>query len=148
VVAVDIPRRAVIRGVLVTGIAAVAGYVAARNSDAVGPKPATAAANGYGASAGGGRRLAALSAVPPGGGIVIDGADVVLTRAAGGQLLAFSATCTHQGCTVSAVKDGAILCPCHGSRFDAQTGSPVAGPATTALARVPVVVRGDAVFTA
>ena len=59
----------------------------------------------------------------------------------------FSSTCTHQGCTVSSVENGAIVCPCHGSRFDSRTGSPVQGPATQALRGVPVVIRGDTVFT-
>jgi Rieske Fe-S protein len=46
------------------------------------------------------------------------------------------------------VTDGAILCPCHGSRFDANTGAVVAGPARQPLAKVPVVVRDNAVFSA
>jgi len=143
----DIPRRAVIRGVTVTGLAAVAGYLVARSSDAAAPGNDTAGANGYGSPPeDAGRRLAALDDVPPGGGLVVE--DVVLTRDDNGDVRGFSATCTHQGCTVGSVQDGAIGCPCHGSLFDASTGEPVAGPATRALAEVPVAVRDDAVFTA
>jgi Rieske Fe-S protein len=146
--ALDVPRRALLRGAVVTGMAAVAGYVAARNSAAAGAKSATAAANGYGAAPSVGRRFAALSAVPAGGGLVVEDANVVLTRSQAGDVRGFSATCTHQGCTVSSVTDGAILCPCHGSRFDANTGAVVAGPARQPLAKVPVVVRDNAVFSA
>jgi Rieske Fe-S protein len=143
----DIPRRAVVRGVTVTGVAAVAGFALARTSEAADPATETTAANGYGAEPGdAGRRLAALDDVPPGGGLVVE--DVVLTRDDAGDVRGFSATCTHQGCTVSGVEGGVILCPCHGSSFDALTGSPVAGPAPSALAEVPVTVRDDGVFTA
>lgn len=146
--AIDIPRRAVIRGATVTGLAAVAGYVTTRNRDAASSTEVSAAANGYGAEpSDAGRRLADLSEVPTGGGLVVDDADAVLTRDDSGDVRAFSATCTHQGCTVSSVQGGTIRCPCHGSTFDAVTGEPVAGPATIALAVIPVTVRDGAVFT-
>ena len=147
--ALDIPRRAFIRGATVTCAAAVAGYVVARNSWAAGQTRATAAANGYGAApSSAGHPLANLKDLPVGGGLVVEEANVVLTRDATGEVRGFSATCTHQGCTVSSVQDGAILCPCHGSRFDAVSGSPVAGPAARALAKISVAVRDNAVFTA
>jgi nitrite reductase/ring-hydroxylating ferredoxin subunit len=44
---------------------------------------------------------------------------------------AFSARCTHLGCTVQRTADG-FLCPCHGARFD-PAGRPVSGPARTPL---------------
>ncbi|MCK9931074.1 Rieske (2Fe-2S) protein [Frankia sp. Mgl5] len=134
---------------LVAVVAGVAGYVVASGSDAAEPKPATAAANGGGgAGAGGGQRLAGLAEVPAGGGLVLDDIGVVLTRSAADEVLAFSAVCTHQGCTVGSVAGGTINCPCHGSKFDAATGAPVAGPAKTPLAPVAVVVQDDTVFTA
>jgi Rieske Fe-S protein len=149
VATVDIPRRAVIRGALVAAAAAVAGYAAARHSAAAGPKHRTAAANGYGIGTGaGGRQLAALGDVPPGGGLVVAADRVVLTRDGAGTVRGFSSTCTHQGCPVSGVEDGAIVCPCHGSRFDVRTGAPIQGPATRGLTAVNVVVRADSVFTA
>ena len=67
---------------------------------------------------------------------------VVITRA-GDDVHAFSATCTHQGCTVDGVTDGRITCPCHGSVFDAATGDVVPGPATAPLPAVAVIVRGN-----
>jgi Rieske Fe-S protein len=70
---------------------------------------------------------------------------VVLVRS-GDAVRAFSAICTHQGCTVDGVTDGVITCPCHGSTFDAETGDVVTGPATRPLAPVQVEVA-DGVVT-
>jgi Rieske Fe-S protein len=62
-----------------------------------------------------------------------------------GQIVAFTAICTHQGCTVN--PEGAKLeCPCHGSTYDAFTGQNTGGPAPTPLAAIPVTVSGGAVF--
>jgi nitrite reductase/ring-hydroxylating ferredoxin subunit len=44
---------------------------------------------------------------------------------------AFSARCTHLGCTVQRSADG-FACPCHGARFD-PLGRVTAGPARTGL---------------
>lgn len=46
---------------------------------------------------------------------------------------AFSAICTHAGCTVRLDKNGGFVCPCHGARFD-QNGAVVKGPARAPLA--------------
>jgi cytochrome b6-f complex iron-sulfur subunit len=45
---------------------------------------------------------------------------------------AFTSTCTHQQCTVGDFRGGRIICPCHGSQYDA-TGQVVEGPATQRL---------------
>jgi cytochrome b6-f complex iron-sulfur subunit len=46
---------------------------------------------------------------------------------------ALSAVCTHLGCITRFLSDqGAIACPCHGSRFDIE-GNVVEGPAPRAL---------------
>jgi Rieske Fe-S protein len=142
-------RRSVLRGLAVAVGAAVAGFVATRASGLADPKDRTAAANAYGpASRKNPERLASLDDVPVGGGIVIDSASIVLTRDAGGAVHGLSATCTHQGCTVSSVEDGVIGCPCHGSTFNAETGAPIAGPATRPLAEISVTVRDNSVFLA
>jgi cytochrome b6-f complex iron-sulfur subunit len=44
---------------------------------------------------------------------------------------AFSARCTHLGCTVQRTADG-FACPCHGARFDSD-GRVLSGPARRAL---------------
>ena len=76
---------------------------------------------------------------------MLDDQHVVLVRS-GDEVRAFSATCTHQGCTVDSVTDGVISCPCHGSTFDAGTGAVVTGPASRALDTVRVSVA-DGVVT-
>lgn len=54
-----------------------------------------------------------------------------------GRLYAFDdlCTCAPRACPLSAgLLDGmAIMCQCHGSRFDIATGAVLAGPATRAL---------------
>lgn len=46
---------------------------------------------------------------------------------------AFSTTCTHAGCRLVMANAGFLQCSCHGSRFDAETGQPVKGPAIKTL---------------
>jgi len=138
----DVSRRSVLRGCALAVAGGVAGFLVARQSDAADAKTATAAANGYGpTSKPGGEVLASVADVPAGGGVVKSG--VVLTKDASGNIHAFSATCTHQGCTVSSVTNGAINCPCHGSRFSVTNGEVLQGPATRALPAVAVTVNGD-----
>lgn len=59
---------------------------------------------------------------------------------------AFSAICTHLGCTVNAKLDGEghISCPCHGSQFDPNNGAKVvSGPAARALPSLPIKIGDD-----
>ena len=134
-------RRSALRGGLVAGAAAVAGFVVARATRAATPGPSTAA-NAYGPETTGvGRPLTGLDQIPAGGGLVVAEDAVVLTRGEDDTVHGFSAICTHQGCPVSSVTQGQIICPCHGSRFDAQTGAVLAGPADRPLPPVSVVVR-------
>ena len=50
-----------------------------------------------------------------------------------GKLVAASVICTHRRCVVEK-DDSELVCPCHGSRFNA-TGTPVEGPAKRPLPR-------------
>ncbi|MDQ2881043.1 MAG: Rieske (2Fe-2S) protein [Actinomycetota bacterium] len=93
-------------------------------------------------------RLAATSDIPVGGGAVIAGKKVVVTQPMPGTFAAFSAICTHQGCTVNKVANGTIDCPCHGSKFAIADGSVVQGPASRPLARRQITVSGDAIVLA
>ena len=56
---------------------------------------------------------------------------VVLVRD-GDDVLALHDRCSHRGCSLADgdVEDGAIVCPCHGSRFDLRSGEIRQGPAT------------------
>jgi len=74
--------------------------------------------------------------------------NVVVTQPEQGTLVAFSSICTHQGCPVAEVVDGAIVCACHGSRFAVADGSVLQGPAAAPLPPQPVKVRGGSVFLA
>jgi Rieske Fe-S protein len=93
-------------------------------------------------SAAGPSSLADTSDIPVGGGKIFSDARIVVTQPAAGQFKAFSATCTHQGCTVGDISNGDIVCPCHGSRYSIKDGSVVNGPATHPLAPMTVDVQG------
>lgn len=57
--------------------------------------------------------------------------------------VAFSAVCTHMGCTVGFYQpDLQFRCPCHGSVFSAITGQVIQGPATVPLPGIPVQKSG------
>ena len=130
-------RASALRGGLITLGAAVVGFVVARAGD-LGEGSGTGAANAYGTAPTGGSPLAAVDDIPAGGGLVLG---------EGEEVHAFSSTCTHQGCPVSEVTGGRILCPCHGSAFDAETGEVVQGPATAALPEVDVTVEDGEVLS-
>lgn len=85
----------------------------------------------------------AASEVPLGGGIVLPGAKIVVTQPESGVYKAFSAICTHQGCVVLGVRNGAIECPCHYSRFSVTDGAVVSGPARRPLDSRTVTAAGD-----
>ena len=87
--------------------------------------------------------LAAVSDIPVGGGRIFEAEGVVVTQPRAGTIKAFSAACTHQGCTVSSVADGLIICACHNSRFDITDGSVKGGPAGSPLPEAGVSVDGD-----
>lgn len=94
--------------------------------------------------------LAQLADIPVGGAVAaqLPGGDpVVVAQPEQGEAAAFSAICTHMGCTVApAGKE--LHCPCHGSVFDASTGQVLQGPAARPLPSVQVEVRDGAVVPA
>lgn len=60
-----------------------------------------------------------------------------------GQILGFSAVCTHLGCIVRWNPErGRIECPCHGGRFNLR-GEVVGGPPPEGLQPVPLQARGQ-----
>ncbi|MEU6482085.1 Rieske (2Fe-2S) protein [Streptomyces sp. NPDC047017] len=105
--------------------------------------PAAATSPPHSSAAGG--ELARTSDIPIGGGKVFKEQRVVVTQPSQGQFKAFSAVCTHQGCTVAEVADGTIDCPCHGSMFHIADGSVTHGPATSPLAARKIEVRGNSI---
>lgn len=137
------------RGAAVTVVAGIVGYIVAANSSAAHTKNGTTAANAYGPSpGGGGQLLAQVSQIPLGGGIILASQKVVLSRSQSGTLHGFSAVCTRQGCIVGSIQNGEIICPCHGSRYNVETGAVINGPAQLPLPSVTVVVQGGDVYSA
>lgn len=59
----------------------------------------------------------------------------------GNTFVAFSAVCTHAGCTVQ-FDPGSLqfTCPCHGGTYNAKTGQVLAGPPPSPLPSIPVHV--------
>lgn len=81
---------------------------------------------------------AVVDVAPPAEGsmapVIVDGTFVAIGRL-DGRLVAFDETCTHRQCplTDGVLAAASITCPCHKSRFDLQTGSPLNGPAVEPL---------------
>ena len=87
--------------------------------------------------------IASTADIPVGGGVIVGSAEVVVTQPSEGEFKAFSSICPHQGCPVSQINDGVIICTCHNSHFDIATGDVVSGPARKGLAPRTVTVDGE-----
>ena len=95
--------------------------------------------------ASGSQELAKTSDIPVGGGKILKAQKIVVTQPKKDEFKAFSAICTHQGCTVSAVANGTINCPCHGSKFNIADGSVAGGPAPKPLPAEQITVEGNSI---
>lgn len=98
----------------------------------------------------GGDAIAKESEVASGSAVSFknSGQPAVLIHLDNGDFVAYSAVCTHQGCTV-AYKGGKLVCPCHGSVYDPANGAKVVtGPAPSPLPKIPVKVKGGEVVKA
>jgi len=73
-----------------------------------------------------------------------NGMPAILFRTKTG-VFAYSATCTHEGCTVAYQSSNkSLYCPCHGAEFDPfKNGGVIAGPTRDALPTVKVEISGD-----
>ena len=96
--------------------------------------------------------IAAISDLNVGSALPIklaSGDPGILIRTDNDEVCAFSAVCTHQGCTVdydSASKE--MICPCHGARFDPlQKGKAIGGPTRTPLTELPVKISGEYIIS-
>jgi Rieske Fe-S protein len=136
-------RRHVLRG---TAVGAVAVPVLAACGADDGGSGGSGGSGGDGGD--GGSALGSTSDVPVDGGTVLPDQQVVLTQPSDGEFKAFTAVCTHRGCTVAGVANGTINCECHGSKFSIEDGSVVNGPATSPLEEVAIKVDGDTITRA
>lgn len=68
----------------------------------------------------------------------------VVIKLASGSVVAYDATCTHEGCEVEYdAGSGFLICPCHGATFDpAHDAEVLAGPTNQPLARLPITIDG------
>jgi cytochrome b6-f complex iron-sulfur subunit len=70
----------------------------------------------------------------------------MLIHHANDEWVAFSAVCTHLGCTVQYHTDTQkIQCACHGGQYDPHTGQNIAGPPPRPLTKFLVAVAKDSV---
>lgn len=148
---VHIPRRAFVASTCGAAcVAALSGCATYQVGTAPAPAPDAQGAPTPEGSGGGGPAgvLTTTDDIPVGGGTVFGDRDVVVTQPEAGEFRAFSATCTHQGCTVGEVSDGTINCPCHGSKFAVADGSVVDGPAGKPLPERDISVNGKDILLA
>jgi thiosulfate dehydrogenase [quinone] large subunit len=63
----------------------------------------------------------------------------IVIQAKAGKFAAFDAVCPHAGCTVGYDQTATVIvCPCHGSQFNAATGAVESGPASTGLTPITI----------
>ena len=96
-------------------------------------------------SAGKGTKIVKLASLKVGGNynfVASNGAPSILFRTKTG-VFAYSAICTHQGCTVKySTSSKTLKCPCHQAEFDPYKSAKVVnGPAETPLGKVKVAIK-------
>lgn len=107
--------------------------------------PSSAGAAGSSEAAPTGTPVASVADVQAAGAVVIEGsAGPLLLAYSDGTVVAHTAVCTHQQCTIAA----SGLCPCHQSQFNVTTGAVEKGPALRPLAQETVTVSGGQVYLA
>jgi Rieske Fe-S protein len=124
-------RRTVLRGAALAPVAGIA--ISACSGGSGGGTPATPTAP---------VELGAESEVAKGGAKLYREENVVVSRAENGSLKAFSTICTHAGCAINKLQGTTLICPCHGSEFDAATGKVLQAPATVPLKELSVQAKG------
>jgi thiosulfate dehydrogenase (quinone) large subunit len=139
-----------VTGLALAGVAAGLGRLAGGTKTTPGtalrsPAPsASAPAKTPGPSASGGGSHPAGTAIGPAKDVPVGSAasftdprtgdPSIVIQASAGKFVAFDAVCPHAGCTVQYDQSAAqLVCPCHGSQFNASTGAVESGPAATGL---------------
>ena len=91
----------------------------ATGAPSTGDAPASAPATAGGDTA---AAIAKTGDIPVAGGVILADQQIVITQPAAGTFKCFSNICTHQGCPVSSVDGGSIVCKCHNSLFSIEDG--------------------------
>jgi Rieske Fe-S protein/uncharacterized membrane protein YphA (DoxX/SURF4 family) len=137
---VNLERRSVMRVGTVAVLAVAGGFLG--KVFPASAKAATTTSNAAGAP----KKIVKLASLKVGANHKFQtsrGIPAFLFRTSNG-VFAYSAICTHEGCTV-AYSSGAkqLQCGCHGAKFDPFNGAKaVGGPTNTPLAKVKVAVSG------
>lgn len=138
----NIERRGVIRTGAIGALAVLASFAGRAL-----PTAAAASSSAKSTSKGAKGQIIKLADLPTGGTFNFihstQGVPAILFRTKVG-VFAYSAICTHQGCTVNYDKSSKhLICPCHGAEFDPASGAKaVAGPTQTPLGKISVKVSG------
>ena len=141
-----VSRRAFIGRAVALGVSmsAIGAFLAACSTSATSSPATQTPASQAPASAGGGSGAIANtkdlgSTASVAFKIPSDGHPGVIVKLDDGSFVAYDATCTHAGCTVAYDGTSLLVCPCHGSRFDAAQGAKVVtGPASRPLTELPI----------
>lgn len=163
----DASRREVVLKGTVTAMAAVAGLVLGGVAAGLGrlaggmkdsssgtslTAPTSASQQGPTASGSGGNpagtAIGPAKDVPVGGAASFTdprtGDPSIVIQAKAGKFVAFDAVCPHAGCTVGYDQTAAVIvCPCHGSQFNAATGAVESGPAASGLTAITIAEGGN-----
>jgi thiosulfate dehydrogenase (quinone) large subunit len=148
---------AAIAGLILGGVAAGLGRLAGGTKNSSGttlpsaPKAGPTAGPSTRGSGGGhpaGTAIGPAKDVPVGGAASFSdprtGDPSVVIQRKAGKFVAFDAVCPHAGCTVQYDQSAALLvCPCHGSQFNAATGAVESGPAPTGLTPITIAEGGN-----
>lgn len=147
----DIARRAlVIGGIGAVGVVAAA--CSSRNSTTTASTSAAAANTPPNAPSGGNRTggvvVTKVADIPVGGAALAKAAGTtwLLAQPTAGEVVCHSGICTHQGCPLTEIDGDVGVCNCHQSRFNANDGAVVQGPAVEPLAAQSVTVVGKDVI--
>jgi cytochrome b6-f complex iron-sulfur subunit len=129
-------RTVIIAGLAAAGTAGVAAIAGCSSTKQAGPAASSD-------SSGGSPPLAKLAGIPVGDSVSarLNGKPIMISQPTAGTVVAFTAICTHLGCTV-APAGKQFHCPCHGSVYDAATGAVISGPAPKPLAAIAVKIDG------